>query len=917
MFRNKSVILIFTVVGVLAVGEESSSLQPPASGLRPRTSGLQPARLRCELATNPLGIDVPQPRISWIVTSDRRDARQSAYQILVASTAEILDAERGDLWDSDRVESDETIHIRYGGKELSSSQQVWWKVRLWDADGTTSQWSGPATWTMGLLDDRDWHGHWIVAPWESEALLLRHEFTIKSGLTRAVVHVCGLGQFELRINGAKVGENLLSPGWTKYDRTCLYETHDVTAQLHEGANAVGLALGDGMYHTERRHRFSKFQGTFGPLRGRLELMLEFADGSREFVSTDGQWRVARGPVTYNDIYGGEDFDARLQHPGWDTAGFDDADWEHAVRLVRPQGRLRGHSASAPAIRAIETRRPVAVHQLSDNRDVIDLGQNASYLPRITVSGPAGSTVRLTHAEVLNDDGTINRDTCGGNRGPAYWQYTKATDGAETWFPQFFYAGCRYLQVDKFPPPHSPGILAGRNTDQLPTIDRLEAVVVHSSAEPVGEFSCSNNLFNRIHTLVRWAIRSNMVSVMTDCPHREKLGWLGDCHLNVPAIQYEFDASRILTKMTRDMADSQTRAGLIPNIAPEYTEFPGTFRAAAEWGTAFIMIPWHHYLATGDTEILRRYYRAMERYMEYLASRADGHLLDEGLGDWYDWGPADRPGGAQLTPPRVTATAFYFYDAHILAKIAEVLGRGDDAERYSQLAENIRQAWRREFRHAESGTYATDSQCSHALALAMDLAEPNDRQRTLATLIQDVHDHENAMTTGIVGFGFLLGALTDAGRGDVVFDMLNRTKKPGYGYILQTGATSMTEAWDANHHASQNHYMFGQVVEWFYRHLAGIQCDPTGPGYKKIVVRPHPVGDLEWVRARYQSIRGEIVSNWQREGDRFTLHVTIPANTTARVLMPGRDGEREVHEIGSGEYEFESIVPFPGPLTPDP
>jgi hypothetical protein len=654
--------------------------------------------------------------------------------------------------------------------------------------------------------------------------------------------------------------------------------------------------------------------------------------------------VSRGPVTYNDIYGGEDFDARLVEPGWDAARFDDSHWAHAERLVRPKGRLRGHSVSAPPIREIEILEPLAVRRVDDGRDVIDMGQNASYMPRIAVSGPAGSTVRLTHAETLNDDGTINRASSGGNRGPAYWQYTKATDELETWFPQFFYAGCRYLQLDKFPAKHSPGILPDENSNSpgilpgensngpgiLPAVEQLQGVVVHSISEPIGEFECSNELFNRIHTLIRWSKRSNMVSVLTYCPHREKLGWLGDCHLNVPGLQYEFDVSRILTKTMRDMADSQTDTGLVPNIAPEFTVFPGTFRAAAEWGTAVIMIPWQHYLATGDTRLLRDHYRTMQRYMEYLQSRAEDHLLDEGLGDWYDWVPDERPGVARLTPPRVTASAFYFYDAHILAKIAAVLEKNDDAREYSALADTIRDAWRREFRDTETGNYATGSQSSLALALAMGLAESDDRQRTLELLVQNVRDNGNAMTSGIVGFGSLLNALSDAGRADVVFDMLNRTEKPGYGFILETGATSMTEAWDGNHVASQNHYMFGQATEWFYKHLAGIQPDPAGPGYAKIIIRPNPVGDLKWASGSVHTIRGEVASRWRRDGRRLTLNVTIPANATATVYLPaapdqpitegglpldeiveveyrGRDGDRAILQIGSGRYQFESTL----------
>ena len=585
----------------------------------------------------------------------------------------------------------------------------------------------------------------------------------------------------------------------------------------------------------------------------------------------------------------------------------------------PAARCAASPSSAPALGAIEVIKPIAVKKISDTQDVVDLGQNASYMPRIRVTGPAGSTVRLTHAEVVHKDGTINRDTCGGNRGPAYWQYTKATDDPESWFPQFFYAGCRYLQVDRIP--------AEPNGD-LPQLDSLEGVVVHSTAAPIGEFECSNELLNRIRTLVRWAQRSNMVSVLTDCPHREKLGWLEQYHLNGPAIRYEFDVNRIFTKGMRDMADSQTEEGLIPNIAPEFTKFDGTFRAAAEWGCAFILVPWQQYQFTGDTALLSEYYDEMQKYMEYLASKANGHIIEEGLGDWYDLGAADRPGFAQLTQPPITATAFYFYDAHVMSQIARLLGKDEDAAKYAKLAEEIRAAWLAKYRHADTGTYATNSQCSNALALVMELAEPADREQALAALVKDVRDHGNAMTAGDVGFRYLLQALAQGGKSDVIYSMINQDERPGYGYQLKKGATSLTEAWDANHHASHNHFMLGHITEWFYKDLVGIDCDPAGPGFKKILVRPTPIGDLEWAEATYRSVRGPISVRWERDDNRFRLATTIPANTTATVYLPAaagsevlesgvdvggspgvvflrREGDCNVYAIGSGCYTFES------------
>jgi predicted neuraminidase len=890
-------------------------------------AGLRVTDLRCEFGTDPQGIDVAQPRLFWRVASDQRGQRQSAWQASVASSAEILAQDRGDLWDSGRVASDQTTFVRYAGAALASSERVFWKVRAWGRDGHATPWSANATWTMGVLTPADWQGAWIAAPGATESLLLRHEFSVKPGLRRAVAHICGLGQYELEFNGAKAGDDLLAPGWTNYERTTLYNTRDVTALLREGTNAVGIILGNGMYNVVRRNRFAKFTGSFGPLRAILHLRLEYADGTVEFVGTDGTWRTLAGPITFNNIYGGEDYDARLEPAGWAQPGFNDRAWPRAVTILRAGDTLRGHSDGAEPLRAIETRRPVASRAFPDGTVVYDLGQNASTMPRLRVSGPAGSAVRLTPAEVINADGTINRNTMGGeSRGSSWWQYTKATDGEETWFPKFFYAGCRYLKAEFFSPDAGEPAVPGDGKPQ-PRIESIEGVVVHSSAAPLGRFATSNDLLNRIRTLVRWAQRSNMVSILTDCPHREKLGWLEQYHLNGPALRYEFDVARIFTKAMQDMADAQADDGFVPTTAPEYAKFKGAFRAATEWNSAFILVPWQQYQFTGDLDLLRAHYDAMKRYFAYLETRAANDIVSEGLGDWFDLGPK-RPNAAQLTPPPVTATAFYFTDATILAKAATLLGRADDARHYEARAGRIRESYNRCFFHRATGSYATGSQCANALPLVMNIVEPGSRARVLAALVRDVEERGYAMTAGDVGIRYLLQALAEGGRSDVVYRMINQDERPGYGYQLKTGATSLTEAWNADRHSSQNHFMLGQITEWFYKDLAGIDGDPTGPGFKRIILRPQPIGDLTWVEASYESIHGPISVRWERDGERFVLQATIPANTTATVFVPARkgaavqesggpaehrpgvkllrrEGDRAVFAIESGSYTFES------------
>ena len=850
--------------------------------------------LRCENAKDPLGVDRPAPWLSWRLAAAEGETppaglHQTAWQVRVAATREGL----GDakvLWDSGRRDGDAT-RVDYAGEALESSQSVWWQLRAWNGRGEASAWSEPASWTMGLLEADDWEGGWIVAPWVSESLLLRKEFEVRPGLERAILHVTGLGQYEAWMNGERLGDDLLSPGWTNYDRTVLYDTREVTGKLRPGTNAIGLALGNGIYHVQRRNRFAKFMGSFGPLRAIAHLRLEYADGRTETVGTDPSWRVDPGPVTYSNIYGGEDFDARRLEPGWNRPGFEDSSWENAVSLVRPTGTLRGLSHAAEPLGAIEEREPVEVRAVGDGAILYDFGQNTSFMPRITVSGPAGSTVRLEPGETVNDDGTIHRGTMGGNRGSSWWQYTKRSDGPETWLPQFHYIGSRFVRATLEP---------AAEDGERPAVDQLTMVVVHSTARPRGSFACSNPRLNRIHQLVRWAQRSNMVSVLTDCPHREKLGWIEQYHLNGPSIRHEFDVARIYAKGMRDMAEAQTPEGMVPNIAPEYVRFEGAFRSAAEWGAAFILVPWQQYLYEGDLSLAREHWEAMTRYHAYLESRVgeDG-LLGDGLGDWYDL-LLGKKGRANLTPAPITATAFLAEDARVLARLAAALGRDDEAETYAAKAAAVRERWIAAFRKADPLTYGTDHQASMALALALGLAEEEDRPALLERLVADVEERGYA-TAGDVGFRFLLRALADGGRSDVVYQLINQDEKPGYGYQIKQGATALTEAWDANLGASHNHFMLGQVIEWFHHDLVGLQPDPAAPGWKHAFLRPTPVGDLKWAEASHQTPHGRLFLHWERSGEQLDLHIVVPPNTTATLEWP--DGWGGSVELKPGEYHL--------------
>jgi alpha-L-rhamnosidase len=862
---------------------------------------LTPVALHCDGMTDPLGIDSAPPRLSWQLRGDgRRGLRQRAWQILVSSSAEILSRDLGDVWDSGRVESDEQLHVPYGGRALRSSEQVFWKLKVWDGENHASVWSAPATWTMGIVEPGGWQARWITDPdlvrpgpnpRANGTLLLRRPFAVRAGLRRALASVCGLGHYEMTVNGARVGTGLLTPGWTAYDKTCLYDTHDLTPSLRAGDNAVGMVLGSGMYSVQPG-RYVKFTSAFRPLEAIAQIRLEYADGTVGVVGTDRQWRVAQGPIVFSNVYGGEDYDARLEPRGWDEPGFDDSAWTAPAVVEAPARQLRGASYASPPFRVYETLAPVTVRELRPGVAVYDFGQNASMMPRLRVRGPAGATVKMIPAELLKADGSVDRGSSGG--GEAWWSYTLAgRPEGESWFPRFFYHGSRYLQVERSAP----------QGGAPPQVESLESVVVHSDSPPAGEFACSSDLFNRIRTLVRWAQRSNLAHVITDCPHRERLGWLEQYHLNGPSLRYETDLARLYAKTFADMADAQRPEGLVPDIAPEYVVFDGGFRDSPEWGSAIVLAAWQHYVWTGDDTPLRRNYDAMKRYVAYLAGRAEGDVVDHGLGDWYDLGPKP-PGPSQLTPIALTASAIYFEDNQALTKIAASLGREDDVRRYTEAAGRIKAAFNRRFFDSARSIYATGSQTAQAIPLVLGLVPEEHRARVLEALVRDVRAHGDGTTAGDVGYRYVLRALAEGGRSDVIFDMNHQSERPGYGYQLAKGATSLTEAWDANPRSSQNHFMLGQIIEWFYGDLAGLAPDPAFPGFKRARIHPQPVPGITWARASHESPRGRMSVAWRWDGATFSLDMELPPNTSAEVRMPGR-GARRVFVIESGRHSFSS------------
>jgi alpha-L-rhamnosidase len=732
------------------------------------------------------------------------------------------------------------------------------------------------------------------------SILFRKELKVKSALKRAVIHISGLSQYELTINGMKTGNHLLAPGWTDYKKTVLYDSYDVTSQIKQGNNVLGIFLGNGVYNIQPDTlRYVKFLTTFGPAKAIAQLHLEYVDGSTQDVNTDKTWQASPGPVTYSNLYGGEDYDANLAQQGWDKPGFETTRlWSAAIEVEGPGGKLKGISCAAPPIAAIDTIKPVKIIEKGKTLLIYDFGQNASMMPALQVTGPKGSYVRMIPAELLDSNGLADRRsaTQDGVR-PAWWQYTLNGTKHERWFPKFFYQGARYLQVELYP--SADGV--------MPQVEKLTDVIVHSTSKPIGAFKCSSPLFNNIYSLVRWAQRSNMMSLMTDCPQREKMGWLEENHLNGPSLRYNFDMAPLFRKTMNDMADAQLLNGLVPNIAPEYfiagsPALSNGFRNSPEWGSSFIIVPWQQYLFSGDISLLKRYYERMKLYVSFLSSEAKNNIIYTGLGDWYDIGPKE-PWGSQLTPVSFTATAIYLYDNFIMQRIALALGRQNDASYFNQAYKKIKDSFNSTFYNKEKGIYGTGSQTCTAMPLFFNIADKQNRQQLLNALVNDIRKNNNSFTTGEVGYRFLLRALADGGRSDIVYEMNNQTDKPGYGYQLKMGATSLTEKWDASvgSFGSQNHFMSGQINEWFFNDVAGISARDDGPGFRKFNINPVILKDLTWASASYNSASGNVISAWNKRGHKINIYVTVPINTQAFVYLPGNN----IHLVKEGGRKVEN------------
>ncbi|HKW28093.1 MAG TPA: family 78 glycoside hydrolase catalytic domain [Verrucomicrobiae bacterium] len=1046
--------------------------------------------LRCEYLENPAGIDTGQPRLAWILNSDGRNQRQTAYQILVAGSEARLNANVGDLWDSGKVDSDQSIQVRYTGKALVSDEPCFWKVRVWDKEGKASAWSRPAEWSMGLLQPSDWHAQWIgldgedatdylagtgwiwfpegepeksappgeryfrrvivipsdrevrrasfvytgdnlcrgwlngrdlgarasyhvvkdndityllqpgtnvialtgynrgtnakpagvvglltvefdhgppliiptddqwkvsdqdpanwnmpsfddsawvsakvlgpvgMQPWgnvrisesrRQPARWLRKQFNADKKIKRATVSFCGLGWSELYLNGRKVGDAVLSPAFAQYNRRVFYVTYDVTKQLRRGANAMGVVLGNGRYYADRSKVYTG-TATFGWPKLLLQLRVEYADGSVSNIVSDASWKLTtNGPIVANNDYDGEEYDARKEFPGWSQPGFDDSSWQPARIVAAPPGVVVAQMIEP--IRVTGTLKPVTLTEPEPGIYIYDLGQNMVGWARLKVSGPAGTRVRLRFAEVLKPDGTLYVANLRGAL--ATDTYTLKGQGTEVWEPRFTSHGFRYVEVTGYP---------GK-----PGLDAIAGRIVNDDLPTNGGFECSNPLLNRIYRAVVWGVRGNYHSIPTDCPQRdERQGWLGDRSEESKGETYLFDNSALYAKWLQDIADAQRSNGSVPDIAPAFWPIDSD---DVIWPSTGIIIPEMLREQYDDTETITRHYDSAKKWVDFMGGFVTNGLISrDSYGDWCV--PPEDPALIHSRDPNratdktLLATSFFFHDLRLMERYAQMLGKTDDARQFHDQAEKMKTAFNNRFLNRVSGQYDNGSQTSCVLPLAFGLVPDDLRQRIFIHLMDKiVNESHGHIGTGLVGGQYLMRVLTDNGRPDLAYTIASQKAYPGWGYMIEQGATTIWELWNGNtadpEMNSRNHVMLvGDLVIWLYEDLAGIKPDPAAPGFKHIIMKPHPVGGLSFVKATHRSPYGLIVSDWKRDGGTFVWQIEIPVNTTAMVYVPAKSNDQVFEEgrsaahvrdlkslgmhsgyavfnVGSGKYRFTS------------
>ncbi len=931
-----------------ATGRSLLASERSASEDEPDDALISPFDLRCESLYNPLGIDARRPRLSWKLDAggDARNQSQAAYRIRAATTAAQLSGENVDLWDTGRVSSNRQLHIEYDGKTLQSGERCYWQVEVWDGAGLKSPSSPTAWWEMGLLSSSDWTGTWISDGKDNPASdedfyeddpapLFRRSFHVEKPIQRARLYVAALGYHEFRLNGRSVSDHALDPAWTHPEKRILYTCHDLTDRLSEGENVIGTMLGNGWYNPLPLRMWGRINIRDHLVVGRpkllAQLVIEYRDGTSQALVSDETWRVADGPILRNSVYLGEKYDARLEQSGWDAPGFDDSGWGRVSEADSEEGELR--ASPLPPIRVATRLSPVSVTEVEEGVYIFDFGQNFAGWVSLRVGGPRGTTVSMRMGELLHADGKLNPMTSvagqikgltsdgtprGGPGSPEIaWQansYTLRGDDREQYTPRFTYHGFRYVEVTGFP--GEPGLAS------------LEGLRLNTDVESAGAFSCSNERFNRIQEMVRWTFLSNLFSVQSDCPAREKFQYGGDIVATSEMAIYNYDMATFYAKTVADHRDARREDGWLTETAPFVGIAAENFAEGAGpigWGLAYPLLIAQLHQYYGDRRIVEEHFYAARAWVDLLETSSDGYIIDRCIGDHESLDPK---------PIELMATAHFYQAASLVAGFASLLGESDQADRYQGLALRIRAAFVERFLDPGTGRFGIATQAAQATALHLGLSPENAVDGAIGRMVEAVVvDHGGHVATGIFGTKYLLNALSDAGHSDVAYRLVDQATYPGWGHMLDNGATTLWETWAASDDVySQNHPMFGSVSEWFFKSLGGIRPEEQAIGFDRFRIEPSVTGDLEWVDATYESVRGTISSRWRVADGQLQLDIEIPVNTQAVVQIPTsagpsvREGGRLVADapalrtlpatrpdtvrlsLGSGRYQFTAAAP---------
>lgn len=867
--------------------------------------------LTVENASNPIGIGVKTPRFSWQLVSNKRNVKQTAYEIQVKEG-------NNTVWSTGKVASEASIFNKYAGSSLVSNAKYIWQVRIWDNQGTVSKWA-TASFGTALLNSNEWKASWISSGLKTDTVngivpVFRKSFLTNKKIASAKVYVTSRGLYEVQINGKRMGDAYLAPGWTSYDKHLQYQVYDVSDLLSDGKNAIGVLLGSGWYRT--RLTWVNKQNIYGKETALLfQMVIKYADGTTETVGSDTSWKISNSAILYSEIYNGEIQDARLEKKNYSQANFDDSQWTNAVIKDFPKNYITA-SINEP-IRKHETFKPIQVLTSPKGETILDFGQNLVGWVKVSVQGKAGDQIKLSHVEMLDKKGVPYFENLRSAKAQA--TYTLSGNGIETLEPHFTFFGFRYVKVE--------GISGKINPNDF------TAIALYSDMKQTGNFECSNPLVNKLQSNIQWGQRGNFLDVPTDCPQRdERLGWTGDAEVFSRTAAYNFNANQFFAKWLKDVAADQEENEAVPFVIPNVLKGSGfdMHAGAAGWSDASVIIPYNMYVSYGDKEIVENQYPSMKAYLNYVQSVAKNDLWNTGFqfGDWLSYRVDDSHGmigmKSAITDNYLVAQCFYAYNTEIMIKAATLLGKTDDVVAYQALLERIKKAFQNEFM-ATSGRLISETQTAYIVALQFDMLPENLRAQAVERLVKNIESYDYHLTTGFLGTPFLNPVLTRFGRNDIAYKLLLQDTYPSWLYPIKAhGATTMWERWDSMKPdgtfqdpsmTSFNHYAYGAVGDWMYRTIAGIDTkEAEGAGYKNIIIKPELGGNLTYAKGSLETNYGLVTSSWKIEKNKFIFDVEVPVNTNATIEFPTNKTETvkengaainaKSKTVGSGKYHFE-------------